>query len=157
MAAGREHGYHGPMLMLEWILVLLLAAVVLTNLAERLAVPYPSLALSLNDKRDTRRPDFSPARFGVVASAMAAMSDRVCCACHFSERPTQVPPSGQPWVFDAIDRLPAEPGGLGYVRGPACPARVPCTANWGIFDRPHPCDVLVPLKFEIPSRQLKPG
>jgi monovalent cation/hydrogen antiporter len=31
------------MLMLEWILVLLLAAVVLTNLAERLAVPYPSL------------------------------------------------------------------------------------------------------------------
>src|ERR1700724_567644 len=33
----------GPMLMLEWVLVLLLAAVVLTNLAERLAVPYPSL------------------------------------------------------------------------------------------------------------------
>ena len=32
-----------PMLMLEWVLVLLLAAVVLTNLAERLAVPYPSL------------------------------------------------------------------------------------------------------------------
>jgi monovalent cation/hydrogen antiporter len=31
------------MLMLEWILVLLLAAVVLTNLAERLTVPYPSL------------------------------------------------------------------------------------------------------------------
>ena len=31
------------MLMLEWILVLLLAAVILTNLAERLAVPYPSL------------------------------------------------------------------------------------------------------------------
>jgi hypothetical protein len=31
------------MLMLEWILVLLLAAVVLTNLAERMAVPYPSL------------------------------------------------------------------------------------------------------------------
>jgi monovalent cation/hydrogen antiporter len=31
------------MLMLEWVLVLLLAAVVLTNLAERLAVPYPSL------------------------------------------------------------------------------------------------------------------
>jgi hypothetical protein len=29
--------------MLEWILVLLLAAVVLTNLAERPAVPYPSL------------------------------------------------------------------------------------------------------------------
>jgi monovalent cation/hydrogen antiporter len=43
IAAGREHGYHGPMLMLEWILVLLLAAVVLTNVAERLAVPYPSL------------------------------------------------------------------------------------------------------------------
>jgi hypothetical protein len=38
-----KHGYHGPMLMLEWVLVLLLAAVVLTNLAERLAVPYPSL------------------------------------------------------------------------------------------------------------------
>ena len=33
----------GPMLMLEWVLVLLLAAVVLTNLAERLTVPYPSL------------------------------------------------------------------------------------------------------------------
>ena len=33
----------GPMLMLEWVLVLLLAAVVLTNVAERLAVPYPSL------------------------------------------------------------------------------------------------------------------
>jgi monovalent cation/hydrogen antiporter len=33
----------GPMLMLEWVLVLLLAAVVLTNLAERLVVPYPSL------------------------------------------------------------------------------------------------------------------
>jgi NhaP-type Na+/H+ or K+/H+ antiporter len=31
------------MLMLEWVLVLLLAAVILTNLAERLAVPYPSL------------------------------------------------------------------------------------------------------------------
>src|SRR5580692_8570058 len=31
------------MLMLEWVLVLLLAAVVLTTLAERLAVPYPSL------------------------------------------------------------------------------------------------------------------
>jgi Na+/H+ antiporter len=31
------------MLMLEWVLVLLLAAVVLTHLAERLAVPYPSL------------------------------------------------------------------------------------------------------------------
>jgi hypothetical protein len=31
------------MLILEWALVLLLAAVVLTNLAERLAVPYPSL------------------------------------------------------------------------------------------------------------------
>jgi hypothetical protein len=31
------------MLILEWVLVLLLAAVVLTNLAERLAVPYPSL------------------------------------------------------------------------------------------------------------------
>jgi monovalent cation/hydrogen antiporter len=31
------------MLMFEWILVLLLAAVILTNLAERLAVPYPSL------------------------------------------------------------------------------------------------------------------
>src|SRR6266576_4178547 len=31
------------MLMFEWTLVLLLAAVVLTNLAERLAVPYPSL------------------------------------------------------------------------------------------------------------------
>ena len=31
------------MLVLEWILVLLLAAVILTNLAERLAVPYPSL------------------------------------------------------------------------------------------------------------------
>ena len=29
--------------MLEWVLVLLLAAVVLTNLADRLAVPYPSL------------------------------------------------------------------------------------------------------------------
>jgi Sodium/hydrogen exchanger family len=29
--------------MFEWILVLLLAAVILTNLAERLAVPYPSL------------------------------------------------------------------------------------------------------------------
>jgi CPA1 family monovalent cation:H+ antiporter len=29
--------------MLEWVLVLLLAAVALTNLAERLAVPYPSL------------------------------------------------------------------------------------------------------------------
>jgi NhaP-type Na+/H+ or K+/H+ antiporter len=43
IAAGREHGYHGPMLVLEWILVLLLAAVILTNLAERLAVPYPSL------------------------------------------------------------------------------------------------------------------
>ena len=43
IAAGREHGYHGPMLMLEWILVLLLAAVILTNLAERLGVPYPSL------------------------------------------------------------------------------------------------------------------
>ena len=43
IAAGREHGYHGPMLMLQWILVLLLAAVILTNLAERLAVPYPSL------------------------------------------------------------------------------------------------------------------
>jgi hypothetical protein len=43
IAAGREHGYHEPMLMLEWILVLLLAAVFLTNLAERLAVPYPSL------------------------------------------------------------------------------------------------------------------
>src|SRR5271163_4472569 len=33
----------GPMLMFEWILLLLFAAVVLTNLAERLAVPYPSL------------------------------------------------------------------------------------------------------------------
>jgi hypothetical protein len=33
----------GPMLMLEWVLVLLLAAVVLTNLAERLAVPHPSM------------------------------------------------------------------------------------------------------------------
>ena len=33
----------GHMLMLEWVLVLLLASVVLTNLAERLAVPYPSL------------------------------------------------------------------------------------------------------------------
>jgi monovalent cation/hydrogen antiporter len=43
IAGGREHGYHGPMLMLEWVLVLLLAAVILTNLAERLAVPYPSL------------------------------------------------------------------------------------------------------------------
>jgi hypothetical protein len=43
IAAGREHGYHGPMLMLQWILVLLLAVVILTNLAERLAVPYPSL------------------------------------------------------------------------------------------------------------------
>ena len=43
IAAGREHGYHGPMLVLEWIPVLLLAAVILTNLAERLAVPYPSL------------------------------------------------------------------------------------------------------------------
>src|SRR6201988_4815810 len=32
----------GPMLMFEWILVLLLAAVILANLAERLAVPYPS-------------------------------------------------------------------------------------------------------------------
>src|SRR2546423_7202697 len=31
------------MLMFEWILVLLLAAVILTNLAERLTVPYPSL------------------------------------------------------------------------------------------------------------------
>ena len=31
------------MLMFGWILVLLLAAVILTNLAERLAVPYPSL------------------------------------------------------------------------------------------------------------------
>src|ERR1700739_3287867 len=31
------------MLMFEWILVLLLASVVLTNLAERLTVPYPSL------------------------------------------------------------------------------------------------------------------
>jgi hypothetical protein len=31
------------MTMFEWILVLLLAAVVLTNLAELLAVPYPSL------------------------------------------------------------------------------------------------------------------
>jgi Na+/H+ antiporter len=31
------------MLMFEWILVLLLAAVILANLAERLAVPYPSL------------------------------------------------------------------------------------------------------------------
>jgi monovalent cation/hydrogen antiporter len=31
------------MLIFEWVLVLLLAAVVLTNLAERLAVPYPSL------------------------------------------------------------------------------------------------------------------
>jgi CPA1 family monovalent cation:H+ antiporter len=31
------------MLMFEWILVLLLAAVILTNLAERLAVPYPCL------------------------------------------------------------------------------------------------------------------
>ena len=31
------------MLMFEWILVLLLEAVILTNLAERLAVPYPSL------------------------------------------------------------------------------------------------------------------
>src|SRR6478609_1173421 len=31
------------MLMFEWILVLLLAAVILTNLAERLGVPYPSL------------------------------------------------------------------------------------------------------------------
>jgi len=31
------------MLMFEWILVLLLAAVILTKLAERLAVPYPSL------------------------------------------------------------------------------------------------------------------
>ena len=31
------------MLMFEWILVLLLAAVILTNLAKRLAVPYPSL------------------------------------------------------------------------------------------------------------------
>src|SRR2546423_6579970 len=31
------------MLMFEWILVLLLAAIILTNLAERLAVPYPSL------------------------------------------------------------------------------------------------------------------
>ena len=31
------------MMMFEWILVLLLAAVILTNLAERLAVPYPSL------------------------------------------------------------------------------------------------------------------
>jgi NhaP-type Na+/H+ or K+/H+ antiporter len=42
-AAGRHYGYHGPMLILEWVLVLLLAAVVLTNLAERLAVPYPSV------------------------------------------------------------------------------------------------------------------
>jgi hypothetical protein len=31
------------MLMFEWIVLLLFAAVVLTNLAERLAVPYPSL------------------------------------------------------------------------------------------------------------------
>ena len=31
------------MLMLEWVLVLLLASVVLTNLAERLTVPYPSV------------------------------------------------------------------------------------------------------------------
>lgn len=31
------------MLLFEWILVLLLAAVILANLAERLAVPYPSL------------------------------------------------------------------------------------------------------------------
>ena len=31
------------MLLFEWILLLLFAAVVLTNLAERLAVPYPSL------------------------------------------------------------------------------------------------------------------
>src|SRR3979411_1572494 len=31
------------MLMFEWTLVLLLAAVILTNLADRLAVPYPSL------------------------------------------------------------------------------------------------------------------
>src|SRR6476620_9365647 len=31
------------MLMFAWILVLLLAAVILANLAERLAVPYPSL------------------------------------------------------------------------------------------------------------------
>ena len=35
--------YTSAMPMLEWVLVLLLAAVVLTNLAERLAVPYPSL------------------------------------------------------------------------------------------------------------------
>ena len=33
----------GSMLVLEWVLVLLLTAVVLTNLAERLGVPYPSL------------------------------------------------------------------------------------------------------------------
>src|SRR6266550_2905162 len=31
------------MLLFEWILLLLFAAVVLANLAERLAVPYPSL------------------------------------------------------------------------------------------------------------------
>ena len=31
------------MMMFEWILVLLLAAVILTNLAERLPVPHPSL------------------------------------------------------------------------------------------------------------------
>ena len=34
---------YAHMLMFEWILLLLFAAVVLTNLAERLAVPYPSL------------------------------------------------------------------------------------------------------------------
>jgi monovalent cation/hydrogen antiporter len=36
----------GPMLMLEWVLVLLLAAVVLTNLAERLTVPSSLLAIA---------------------------------------------------------------------------------------------------------------
>ena len=55
----------GPMLMLEWVLVLLLAAVVLTNLAERLAVPYPSLlaiacAGILPSCRSPRKSESSP-------------------------------------------------------------------------------------------------
>ena len=46
----------GPMLMLEWVLVLLLAAVVLTNVAERLAVPYPSLLAIAGDSPSCRSP-----------------------------------------------------------------------------------------------------
>ena len=44
------------MLMFEWILVLLLATVILTNLAERLAVPYPCSRLQASVLLSCRSP-----------------------------------------------------------------------------------------------------